>query len=124
MADAMEDRCAVRMIHGERVERARQTVISQERAARLAQLFKALGDPNRLRLLLALAEQEMCVCDLAAFLEVSESAVSHQLRLLRTIDLVRNRRSGTVLYYRLADDHVRELIATGLEHIDEPRQGS
>jgi len=63
--------------------------------------------------------QEMCVCDIAAFLASSESAVSHQLRLLRTMNLVKNRREGTILYYRLADDHVKEIISTGLTHINE-----
>ena len=74
-------------------------------------IFKALADPSRLRLLYALAEEEMCVCDLSALLEITESAVSHQLRLLRTLQIVANRREGTVLYYRLKDHHVSELIA-------------
>jgi DNA-binding transcriptional ArsR family regulator len=67
----------------------------------------------------ALAKQEMCVCDLAAMLDVSESAVSHQLRLLRTLRLVTNRRQGTILYYSLADDHVSQLIQVALEHVNE-----
>ena len=83
--------------------------------------FKALGDVSRLKILWALEQQEMCVCDLAALLGITESAVSHQLRLLRTLRLVKNRRKGTILYYRLADDHVSELVRIALEHIREPK---
>jgi DNA-binding transcriptional ArsR family regulator len=68
---------------------------------------------------MALAQQEMCVCDIAAFLEISESAVSHQLRYLRNMGFVKNRREGTVLYYRLVDNHVAEIIQKGLEHLRE-----
>ncbi len=114
-----EDSCLVRMIHTEKVEQAKNTAFSSDDAERFAQLFKAFADKNRVRLLSALMQQEMCVCDIAAFLELSESAVSHQLRLLRTMNLVKNRREGTVLYYRLADDHVQQLLAIGLEHINE-----
>lgn len=119
MVENGKDSCDVRIIHQERVERARKTALSSGNAERLAALFKAMADPNRLRLLSALVSQEMCVCDIAAFLEISESAVSHQLRYLRSLSLVRNRREGTVLYYRLADDHVQELIDVGLEHANE-----
>jgi DNA-binding transcriptional ArsR family regulator len=85
----------------------------------LCQTFKALGDSSRLKILMALEHQEMCVCDLAALLGISESAVSHQLRLLRTLRLVKNRRDGTILYYRLNDDHVSQLVGIALEHIQE-----
>ena len=85
----------------------------------LSDMFKILADPSRLRILVALEHQEMCVCDIAAFLGLTESAVSHQLRLLRTAKLVKNRREGTVLYYRLVDDHVKMLTDIGLVHIRE-----
>lgn len=85
----------------------------------MAALFKAMCDPNRLKILWALGDGEMCVCDLAALLESSESAVSHQLRLLRQMCLVSNRRQGPVLYYRLNDDHIYALIHIVLEHIRE-----
>lgn len=114
-----EDRCQCRIIHQEKVEAARESALSEQEVEQLSQTFKALADPSRLRILLALGEQEMCVCDLAALLAVSESAVSHQLRLLRTMNLVRNRREGTILYYRLIDDHVKILIDIALEHIRE-----
>jgi DNA-binding transcriptional ArsR family regulator len=79
-------------------------------------MFKALGDPTRLRLLLALRGGEMCVCDLAAFLGSSESSVSHHLRHLRQLALVRRRREGQMLFYSLDDDHVEAILKIGLDH--------
>ena len=114
-----EDRCQCRTIHEEQIEAARKMALDDAEIELLAQTFKAFGDPSRLRILTALELQEMCVCDLAALLGISESAVSHQLRLLRTIKLVKNRREGTVLYYCLNDDHVNSLIQTALEHVRE-----
>ena len=78
-----------------------------------------MGDPTRMKILWALELGEMCVCDIAAFLGITESAVSHQLRTLRQLELVTNRRDGTVLYYRLNDEHVSQLIAVALEHVRE-----
>ena len=106
-----EDHCDVRCIHSERIVAARQKALAEAENDRLVQLFKALGDPTRLRMIWALTQDEMCVCDLAAFLGVTESAVSHQLRLLRQLRLVRNRREGPVLYYRIADDELDGLVA-------------
>ncbi len=119
LANQETDRCQQRIIHFEKVLSAREKALGENEIQRLAQIFKALGDPTRLRILIALREQEMCVCDLAALLGISESAVSHQLRLLRTMSLVKNRREATVLYYRLNDEHVKVLIDIGLEHIRE-----
>jgi DNA-binding transcriptional ArsR family regulator len=117
------DRCGCRMIHPEKISTARENALPAAEVEAMSQLFKAVADPGRLRILYALAGEEMCVCDLSALLEVSESAVSHQLRLLRTLNLVTNRREGTVLYYRLADDHITDLIALTLNHLRERRQG-
>lgn len=114
-----EELCYCRMIHPERIQRAKGSVLDAGQIEDLAQLFKAMADSNRLKLLLALSEEEMCVCDLAAFLGVTESAISHQLRSLRILRLVANRRQGTTLYYRLADEHVARLIRLGLEHVRE-----
>jgi len=113
------DRCQCRIIHDHRVEKARQDALPPEEVDKLAQFFKAVADPGRLRILWALQSEEMCVCDLAALLQVSESAVSHQLRLLRQTALVANRRQGPILYYRLTDDHVRQLVRVALEHVQE-----
>lgn len=106
-----DDLCHIRCIHRERVASAKERETPAEEIEALAQLFKTLGDPNRLRVLQALAHDEMCVCDLAAFLNISESAVSHQLRLLRQLRLVTNRREGAVLYYRLHAPSLPEVIA-------------
>ena len=113
------DSCAIRCIHEERVTRAKESALASCENERLSQLFKAMGDGSRLRIMHALQQEEMCVCDLAALLGISESAVSHQLRLLRQMHLVANRREGPIMYYRLADDHVLQLINVGLEHIRE-----
>ena len=114
-----EDLCQLRCIHEERVEAARKTVLCEEETVKLTQLFKAMGDLTRLRILMALEKGDMCVCDLAAFLKITESAVSHQLRLLRQLHLVANRRQGPILYYRLDDNHVSQLVSLALDHIRE-----
>ncbi len=118
-----QDRCGCRIIHLDKVVSARETAMSAAEIEKLSQVFKAFADPSRLRILHALHEEEMCVCDLSALLEISESAVSHQLRLLRTMRLVANRREGTILYYRLLDRHVPELIALALLHLREEYLG-
>ncbi len=114
-----EDRCQCRIIHEERVVGAQETALRTRETEKLTQLFKAMGDQTRLKTIMALEHDEMCVCDLAAFLGISESAVSHQLRMLRQLHLVANRREGPVLYYRLVDHHVSKLIELALEHIRE-----
>lgn len=113
------DSCDVRVIHIERVKKAQEESLLDDDLHRLSFFFKTFADPSRLKILMALAQQEMCVCDLAAFLSISESAVSHQLRYLRNSQLVKKRREGTVLYYRLIDEHVMQIILKGLEHINE-----
>ena len=85
----------------------------------LAQTFKVLGDPNRVRITWALATQELCVCDLATLLGMSQSAVSHSLRALRQLRLVRYRKAGAIAYYKLDDDHISQLLAEGFRHIEE-----
>ena len=112
-----EDGCLVRVIHPDKVARARDEAISEKDVERLVQTYKALSDPTRLRIVLALKGQEMCVCDLAALLGISESAVSHQMRRLRDLALVRNRRDAQVLYYALNDHHIGDLIRLSLKHI-------
>ena len=115
----VKDLCDCRVIHEDKVARAREISLSAEITENVCQIFKALGDNTRLKILWALEKQEMCVCDLAAMLDVTESAVSHQLRLMRTLRLVTNRREGTILYYSLVDDHVSQLIQVALEHVQE-----
>lgn len=114
-----EDVCHVRVIHADKIEQAHQKVVPDERLDRLALTFRMLGDPTRLKILMALKHVEMCVCDIAAFLGISESAVSHQLRRLRETKIVRNRREGQVLYYALDDTHVGTLLDVGIDHVHE-----
>ncbi|MDP3983383.1 MAG: metalloregulator ArsR/SmtB family transcription factor [Acidimicrobiia bacterium] len=105
------------MIHPERVESVRAGLVSPDDAERLAERFKLLADPGRLRMVYALLEAgEMCVCDLAATVEATESATSHQLRQLRLAGLVRSRKEGRTVYYRVDDTHVRLLLDVTVEH--------
>ena len=114
-----EDDCRVRIVHLDRVNRARTEAIPESELERLALTFKVLGDPTRLKIFVALSGGEMCVCDLAAHLGLSESAVSHQLRRMREQALVKPRREGQVLYYALDDGHVDDLLRLGFEHVRE-----
>jgi ArsR family transcriptional regulator, lead/cadmium/zinc/bismuth-responsive transcriptional repressor len=91
-------------------------LVSPITADRLAQTFKAMADPTRVRILHALALAELCVCDLANLVAISESAVSHQLSLLRALRIVRHRKAGRHVYYTLEDEHIRSLIEQGLAH--------
>ena len=114
-----EDGCLVRVIHLDRVARARDEAIPVKELERLALTYKVLGDPTRLAIAMALKEGEMCVCDLAALLGLSESAVSHQIRRLKDLALVKSRREGQILYYSLDDHHIVDLIQIGLHHVQE-----
>lgn len=111
--------CEVLAVDGEAVARALAAMPSQAVSSRLVGIFAAVADPTRVRILLALAGEPCCVCDLAEIAGVSQSAVSHQLRTLRLLDLVAWERVGKRVVYRLADDHVRDLLATGLAHAGE-----
>lgn len=109
--------CEETTIHEGDVRAASQTLIDGWTAERLAQTFSALADPTRLRLISALSGRELCVCDLSVVLGMSQSAVSHQLRLLRNLHLVRFHKEGRVVYYALDDAHIQELYQRGLEHV-------
>jgi DNA-binding transcriptional ArsR family regulator len=104
------DKCGSRIVHQDKVDQAKAHDLDPAATEAITNIFKACSEPGRLRIVHALLRQEMCVCDLAALLDVSESAVSHQLRLLRTMGLVANRREGTVLYYRVVDGRLARLI--------------
>ena len=113
------DLCMVRTVHIDRIKQAGRESIPESDLLRLASIFKVMGDPTRLRIITALQGGEMCVCDLAAYLNLTESAVSHQLRRLRELNLIKNRREGQILFYSLDDNHVADLLKTGLEHVTE-----
>jgi len=103
--------CSVRCVEPERVAATRSRLPGADASEAIAEVFKLLGEPTRVRILYALAEAtELCVCDLALTADVSETAVSHAMRLLRASGIVRNRREGRLIYYRLADDRVRSLL--------------
>ncbi len=111
--------CDCEVIHGDLVEEVKGGMSNAEEYQALATLYKMFGDPSRLRILHALSLHELCVCDLAALLSLSKSAVSHQLKALRLSKLVKFRREGQVVFYSLADDHVKDILALGFEHIRE-----
>jgi len=112
-----DENCAETYIHRDRVQAALAHLLEEPAAARLAETFKALSDPTRVRIVSLLAEAELCVCDLAAALGMSQSAVSHQLRTLRNLRLVRRRRQGRQVFYALDDEHVTDLFWRGLDHV-------
>jgi DNA-binding transcriptional ArsR family regulator len=119
LAPCTTETCDIRVVHLDRVIRAKAEAIAENDMQQLALTYKIMGDPTRLKIILALRGGEMCVCDIAAFLGLSESAVSHQLRRLRDFSLVRSRRDGQILYYSLDDNHVLDLVTVGLHHIEE-----
>ena len=120
MAETKESLCCdTEEIHEELLKIVDETMPDETELDSLAELFKVFGDPTRIRILFVLFETEVCVCDLARALNMTQSAVSHQLRILKQSRLVKNRREGKSMFYSLADDHVRRMIAQGREHILE-----
>ena len=111
--------CDSPLVHLEQVTKVQPEIVTTEKAQQMAQFFGAMADPHRLKLLSALTKAELCVCDLAAIVKMSESAVSHQLRLLRNLRLVKHRREGRNVYYSLADAHIANLYWEVAEHLDE-----
>lgn len=109
----------LRVVHPDRVRNARGEASPDHELAALSMIYRVLGDPSRLKILMALRRDEMCVCDLAALSGISESAVSHQLRRLKDLALVKTRRDGQVVYYALDDKHVVLLLDIGLRHVRE-----
>lgn len=110
--------CDCNVIHKEAVSNVLTKLPDSETFENLAKLFKLIGDPTRCRILFALDNEEMCVCDIANVLKMTKSAVSHQLRLLRQSQIVKTRKSGKEVYYTLDDDHIQKLFEIALEHIN------
>lgn len=119
-----KDVCQVTQTHKNIIENTRERMPDIETLYDLSELFRVFGDSTRISILCALFENEMCVCDIAEILNMGQSAISHQLRLLRGAGLVRPRRAGKVVYYSLDDEHVRKIFDQGLEHIIHKRGGS
>jgi len=120
----MEDCCHIEYCdflhaHDALVEQVRNTLPAEETLYDLSELFRVFGDSTRIRILYVLFEAEMCVCDIAALLGMTQSAISHQLRALKNARLVKARREGKTVFYSLADNHVKAIIGQGLEHVSE-----
>ena len=117
----IEDICACTVLHQDRLDRIQSNFPSAPDLDGAAEIFRLLGDPGRLKIVQALAVEELCVCDLAHFLGATSSAVSHQLRLLKQARVVKNRRDGKVVYYKIDDGHVTSLVISALDHAKERR---
>lgn len=111
--------CEEQCVHKELVDKVLEELPDEDALYDLAELFKVFGDSTRVRILFALFEAELCVCDLSEALDMTQSAISHQLQILRTNKLVKSRREGKQIYYSLADEHVVTIMAQGLNHILE-----
>jgi len=109
--------CEIEYIDEAKVAAVRRRLISEDATARLAEMFKVLGDGTRVRIIHALSLEELCVCDIATLLGTTKSAVSHQLRMLRNMRVVRYRKAGKIVYYSLDDTHISNLFGEGLKHI-------
>jgi ArsR family transcriptional regulator, lead/cadmium/zinc/bismuth-responsive transcriptional repressor len=111
--------CEVLCINERKVASARQAMRPDVTLFKLAATFKVLGDPTRTKVISALLQEELCVCDLASLIGISQSAISHQLRVLRNMNLVKYRKEGRIAYYSLDDDHISAILTAGLKHVEE-----
>ncbi len=114
-----DDICEVYSVDKERVKRARENMKSDPTIYDISETFKALSDPTRIRIIFALSQEEMCVCDIACLLGLTESAISHQLRILRNLRLVKYHKEGRMAYYSLDDHHINNLLDQVIEHTEE-----
>ncbi|CAM3173595.1 ArsR family transcriptional regulator [Sporolactobacillus spathodeae] len=119
ISDVDVETCEQTVIHTDVVQTVSEAMSNDEDMDNVADLFKLFGDRTRIRLLRALYQSEMCVCDLAYLLDMTQSAVSHQLRVLKQAKLVKNRREGKVVYYSLSDQHVMQILVQAYDHIKE-----
>lgn len=113
------DKCQCNVMHEETIASVREVMPQDEHLYELADLFKIFGDTTRVKILCALFSAEMCVCDIASLMNMTQSAISHQLRVLKQARLVKHRRDGKVVYYSLSDEHVRQIFDQGLNHVKE-----
>ncbi len=119
MEKKIEFACEINEVHPDLLKIVEDTMPEETELYDLAELFKVFGDSTRIRILFVLLQAEVCVCDLAALLNMNQSAISHQLRILKQNKLVKARREGKSIFYSLADEHVKTIIAMGQEHIEE-----
>ena len=111
--------CDNHFVHEDRVRSARKALRDEQSTRDLSETFKVLSDPTRLQVVLALTREELCVCDIAALLGMTDSAISHQLRMLKHLRLVKQRKKGKMVYYTLDDAHIEKLIRVGTQHVAE-----
>ena len=117
MTKQANDSCSCSIIHEDIIDKVRQVMPEEEKLFEVADLFKVLGDSTRVKILYALLHEVMCVCDIANLLGMNQSAISHQLRVLKQARLVKFKKEGKVVYYSLDDEHVKNLFEQGFEHI-------
>lgn len=111
--------CEISVIHEDVVDKVKKKMVSDELIYDLAELFKVFADSTRMKIIYALMEDELCVCDIANIVGTTQSAISHQLRILKQSKLVKYRKDGKVVYYSLDDDHIEQIVKKGCEHIEE-----
>lgn len=114
-----DEKCEVTLIHEDNVKKAINELPDDELIADLSDMFKIFGDQTRVKILMALESGELCVCDIAAVMDMSQSAISHQLRVLKQSNIVKTRRDGKVVYYSISDDHVKEIFDIAMVHVQE-----
>lgn len=114
-----DEKCEVTLIHEDNVKKAINELPNDELIADLSDMFKIFGDQTRVKILMALENGELCVCDIAAVMNMSQSAISHQLRVLKQSNIVKTRREGKVVYYSISDDHVKEIFDIAMVHVQE-----
>lgn len=114
-----DEKCEVTLIHEDNVKKAVNELPDDELIADLSDMFKIFGDQTRVKILMALESGELCVCDIAAVMDMSQSAISHQLRVLKQSNIVKTRREGKVVYYSISDDHVKEIFDIAMVHVQE-----
>ena len=121
--DYTQEMCEITHVHETAVEQVQSRMPDDDTICDVAELFKVFGDVTRTKILSALFEAELCVCDISEIVKMSSSAVSHQLRILRQTKIVKSRRSGKEIYYSLDDDHIAKIYRMALEHLNEERNG-
>lgn len=122
MKRRQDDHCEETLVHEDAVARLGSRMPEDGKLEDVAELFKMFGDPTRARIICALSMEELCVCDLTALLGMQQSAVSHQLRLLKAVRLVRSRKQGREVYYSLDDQHIQSIFAMAFAHVSEERE--
>lgn len=119
MIENNEDVCQCEAIHQDLVKQVEKKMPKEEKLYDLAEFFKVFGDTTRVRIICALFESELCVCDISVLLGMTQSSISHQLRVLKSAKLVKNRKQGKIVYYSLDDEHIKHIFEQGMEHISE-----